>query len=79
VKNENDAISPTLNIQNESVVLRITETTLAEFLKSGRVPSARCDVCGSLIELKWLGTWALGDVHQLFLRKISWSIAGNSE
>lgn len=39
---------------NESVVLQITESALAEFMKNGKVTSARCDKCGNLIELSWL-------------------------
>jgi hypothetical protein len=41
---------------NDPVVLRIVDTALAEFMKDGMVTSARCDVCGSLIEISWLGT-----------------------
>ena len=35
-------------------ILRIMETALREFKQDGKVVSARCDVCGSLIELNWL-------------------------
>jgi len=33
----------------------ITEAALREFKDKGEVISVRCDVCGSLIELRWLG------------------------
>ena len=36
-------------------MLRITETALAEFTKNGKLISASCDTCGSLIEICWLG------------------------
>jgi hypothetical protein len=40
---------------DDLVVLRITETALREFQENGKVISARCNVCGGLIELNWLG------------------------
>ena len=40
---------------DDSVGIRIAETALAEFIKNGKVTSAKCDVCGSLIEMSWLG------------------------
>ncbi len=34
----------------------ITEAALREFKEKGEVTSVHCDACGSLIELRWLGS-----------------------
>ncbi len=45
------------NPSNDLVTLTaITEAALREFKDKGEVVSVHCDVCGSLIELHWLGS-----------------------
>jgi hypothetical protein len=40
---------------DEQAILVLTEAAVREFREHGTVSSIHCDVCGGLIDLKWLG------------------------
>jgi hypothetical protein len=42
--------------EDAQATVTIINNAVAEFKRDGRVSTVHCDVCGSLIELQWLGS-----------------------
>lgn len=41
--------------EDKKAILTILDAAILEFKRDGKVTTARCNVCASLIELQWLG------------------------